>query len=179
MNRFSIAPFLLLLLASFAGPMYAVNIMSFIESARCTPVVYVGAVREVKENGRDKFKIWDHARIDVKVVGRGGDNAPPQVGSFFYPSYDAKTPHWEGGPEYVLHPGTWVLVFSRQFDDPDQPSYLRSGTREELTKLIRTFADEAAAMDDEQLKFNMISAAQRDQQIELYRHMLEQLTALP
>jgi len=178
MNRSLIAVFALLI-ASFVGPARGVNIMSFIEGARYTPVVYVGAVREVKETGRDKFKIWDHARIDVKVIGRGGDNAPPEVAGFFYPSYDAKTPHWEGGPEYVLRPGMWVLVFSRQFDDPDQPSYLRSGTRQELTKLIQSFADEAAAMGDEQLKNNMISAARRDEQVELYRKMLEKLAALP
>jgi hypothetical protein len=175
----SLIAIIALLLASFVGPTHAVNIMSFIERARCTPVVYVGIVREVKETGRDNFKIWDHARIDVKVIGRGGDNTQPQIASFFYPSYDAKTPHWEGGPEYVLHPGVWVLVFNRQFDDPDQPGYLRSGTREELTQLIQTFANDAAAMGDEQLKFNMISAAQRDQQIMLYRHMLEKLAALP
>jgi hypothetical protein len=175
----SLIAIIAVLLASFAGPTRAVNIMSFIENARCTPVVYVGIVREVQETGRDKFSIREHARVDVKVAGRGGGDAATEVAGFPYSSYDAKIPPLPGGPEYVLRPGMWVLVFSQQFDDSGQPSYLSSGTREEVTKLIQTLANDVAAMGDDQLKFNMISAAQRDQQILLYRHMLEKLAALP
>jgi hypothetical protein len=168
------------LLALFAGPVLAVNMMSFIESARSTPIVYIGTVGHVEETGRNDFFVQMHADIDVKVIGRGGGDAPPQVASFPYPSYDAKTGPAAGGPEYVLRPGMWVLVFSRhQFDDTEQPNYLRSGTRNEVMKLIQDFGTRAVAMDDEDLKSNMISPAQRDEQVALYRELLEKLNAVP
>jgi hypothetical protein len=159
------------------APAPAANIKNFIEAARHTPVVYVGIVRDVKQLSRDKFAITAQARVQLKVVGRGGD--APAVGGFRYLTFDDEMLPMDGPPEYVLRPGMWVLVFADTFDSSYAPNYLRNGDRAELQGLIEKFADSAVAMTAENLAFNEITATQRDEQVALYRRLLEQLKALP
>jgi hypothetical protein len=152
----------------------AANIRDYIESARNTPIVYVGVVGATKKVHDDVCFRYSRAEIDVKVIGRG--DATATRAGFVYPSDLPKHEICTGGPRYSLERGTWVLVFALAFEQSDRPSYLYKGTRAEIVDAIRKLADSVPTLTAEQLTFNDITEAQRDEQVALYRRLLERMT---
>lgn len=165
---------LLVFMLAPVGNLSAANIKSFIESVRRAPVVYVGVVREVTQVGRDKFAITARATIEIVTVARGADT-PAHTASFPYLSYDEKTPMMDGPPQYVLQPGTWVLVFADTLDST--PRYLRQGDRAEVARVIAQLSEALDAMTSDKLAFNEITEADRTAQRALYRRLIQSLPA--
>jgi hypothetical protein len=161
---------------AFAQTAPAANIHDYIESARHTPVIYVGVVRETRSLNQSLCYVHSRAEVDVKAVGRG-DEAITHAG-FVYPSDRPQQPVCDGGPSYSLQPGTWVLVFAKDFDESDRPSFLMyKATREEIVAAVQKLADWTATMTAEQLDSDEISEAVRVEQSATYRTLLERLHA--
>jgi hypothetical protein len=150
---------------------------SFIESVRRkAPVVYVGSVKEVRLLQRSKFDIRAKAVVDIKAVMRTpGSN--PQQATIEYSSYDDKTPMLEGGPQYQLRPGVWVIVFANSSDATIPPAYLLQGSREELLQRVEGLRDALSRMPPDQLKVNEITEDDRRVQMSLYEKLSASLRA--
>ena len=165
------------LICDAAADLLAANMRSFIESVRRkAPVVYVGSVKEVRALQRTKFDIKAKAIVDIKAVMRTpGTN--PQQASIEYSSYDDKTPMLEGGPQYQLQRGLWVVVFANSFDANIPPGYLVQGSRQELLERVEALRDALGRMSPDQLKVNEITDDDRQLQMSLYQKLSAYLSA--
>jgi hypothetical protein len=165
------------LISGDAAHLLGANMRSFIESVRRkAPVVYVGAVKEVRLLQRTKFDIKAKAVVDIKSVMRtpGSD---PQQATIEYSSYDDKTPMLEGGPQYQLRSGVSVIVFANSFDANIPPGYLAQGSRQELLQRVEALRDALGKMSPEQLKVNEITEDDRRVQMSLYEKLSAYLRA--
>jgi len=159
------------LISGGAAHLFGANMRSFIESVRRkAPIVYVGSVKEVRVLQRTKFGIKAKAVVDIKAVMRTpGSN--PQQATLEYSSYDDKTPMLEGGPQYQLRPGLWVIVFADSFDASIPPGYLLQGSRQELLQRVEALRDALSKMSPDQLKVNEITEDDRRVQMSLYEKL--------
>ena len=159
------------LISGDAAQLLGANIRSFIESVRRkAPVVYVGSVKEVRVLERTRFDIKAKALVEVKAVMRTpGSN--PQQAAVEYSSYDDKTPIMEGGPQYQLRSGVWVIVFANSFDASIPPGYLVQGSRQELLQRVEALRDALSRMSPDQLKMNEITEDDRRIQMSLYEKL--------
>ena len=159
------------LISGGAAHLLGANMRSFIESVRRkAAVVYVGSVKEVRVLERTKFDIKAQAVVDIKAVARAqGSN--PQQATIEYSSHDEKTPMLEGGPQYQLRPGVWVIVFSNSFDASIPPGYLAQGSRQELLQRVGALRDALSRMSPDQLKVNEITEDDRRVQMSLYEKL--------
>jgi hypothetical protein len=164
----------------FAGPVHLIgaNMRSFVESVRRKAgVVYVGSVKEVRVLQRTKFDIKAKAVVDIKAVIRTpGSN--PQQATVDYSSYDDKTPMLEGGPQYQLRPGVWVIVFANSFEASIPPGYLVQGNRQELLERVQALRNSLSRMSPDQLKVNEITEDDRRVQMSLYEKLSASLGAV-
>ena len=157
--------------------LFAANMRSFIESVRRkAPVVYVGSVKEVRLLQRTKFDIKGKAVVDIKAVMRTPGSSPRQA-TIEYSSYDDKTPMLEGGPQYQLRPGVWVIVFANSFDARIPPGYLVHGSRQELLQRVEALRDALSKMSPDQLRVNEITEDDRRVQMSLYEKLSAYLRA--
>src|SRR5213594_1316503 len=160
-----------ILISGDALHLFGANMRSFIEAVRRkAPVVYVGSVKEVRLLQRTKFDIKAKAVVDIKSVMRSpGSN--PQQATIEYSSYDDKTPMLEGGPQYQLRPGVFVIVFANSFASTIPPGYLLQGSREELLQRVVALRDALSRMSPDQLRVNEINKEDRRIQLELYEKL--------
>jgi hypothetical protein len=166
------------LISGDAAHLLGANMRSFIESVRRkAPVVYVGSVKEVRLLQRTKFDIKAKAVVDIKAVMRT-PGIGPQQGTIEYSSYDDKTPMLEGGPQYQLRPGVWVIVFANSFDASVPPGYLAHGSPQELLQRVEALRDALTKMSPDQLKVNEITQDDRRVQISLYEKLSASLRAV-
>jgi hypothetical protein len=165
------------LISGGAAHLLGANMRSFIESVRRkAPVVYVGSVKEVRVLQRTKFDIKAKALVDIKAVMRTpGSN--PQQASVEYSSFDDKTPMLEGGPQYQLRPGVWVIAFANSFDANVPPGYLVRGSRQELLQRVEALRDALSKMSPDQLRMNEITEDDRRVQMSLYEKLSASLRA--
>ena len=174
--------FILTLVLSFPllltiGQITAANIRSFIEGVRRkAPAVYVGVVKEVHILSRTKFDIRARAVVSVSAVLRGPTTKAPDA-IVEYSSFDEKTPMLEGGPQYQLKPGIWVVIFANSFETKIPPGYLLQGSREELLQRIEALRDSLRGMTVDQLRFNEITEEDRQIQLALYERLTTSLRA--
>jgi hypothetical protein len=165
------------LICGDAASMFAANMRSFIESVRRkAPVVYVGAVKEVRTSQRTKFDIKAKAVVDINAVMRS-PGASPRQAVIDYSSFDEKTPMLEGGPQYQLRPGDTVIIFASSFEASIPPGYLLPGNREELLQRIEALRDALRKMSPDQLKPNEITEEDRHVQLSLYDKLAAYLHA--
>jgi hypothetical protein len=166
-----------LLISADIGPLPGANVRSFIESVRRkSPVVYVGAVKELRQLQRTKFDIKAKAVVDVRSVARSRGDDPHQA-TIEYSTYDDKTPMLEGGPQYQLQPGVLVIVFANSFDASIPPGYLLHGAREELLHRVKELHEALIKMSPDQLELNEITADDRSIQMSLYEKLSAYLAA--
>jgi len=160
-----------------AAHLLGANMRSFIESVRGkAPVVYFASVKEVRALQRTKFDIKAKAVVDIKAVARTpGSN--PQQATIEYSSYDDKTPMMEGGPQYQLRPGAWVIVFADSFDASIPPGYLAQGSRQELLQRVEALRDALSKMSPDELKVNEITEDDRRVQMSFYEKLSAYLRA--
>jgi hypothetical protein len=165
------------LISGGAAHLFAANMRRFIESVRRkAAVVYVGSVKEVRALQRTKFDIKAQAVVDIKAVARTqGSN--PQQATFEYSSHDDKTPMLEGGPQYQLRPGLWVIVFANSFDANIPLGYLVQASRQELLQRVEALRDALSKTSPEQLKVNEITEDDRRVQTSLYQKLSAYLGA--
>ena len=165
------------LISGGAAHLLGANMRSFIESVRRkAAVVYVGSINEVRVLQRTKFDIKAKAIVDIKAVMRTpGTN--PQQASIEYSSYDDKTPMLEGGPQYQLQRGLWVVVFANSFDANIPPGYLVQGSRQELLERVEALRDALGKMSPDQLKVHEITEDDRRVQMSLYQKLSAYLSA--
>src|SRR4051812_38068805 len=151
------------------------NMRSFIESVRRkAAVVYVGSVKEVRVLQRTKFDIKAKVVVEIKAVLRSrGSN--PQQATVEYSSYDDKTPMLEGGPQYQVRAGVWVIVFANSFDASIPPGYLVQGSRQELLERAEALRNSLGRMSPDQLKVNEITEDDRRIQMSLYEKLSDEL----
>jgi len=149
--------------------LWAANIRDHIEAVRRkAPVAYVGVVREVNELSRSKLAIRARATIRVLNVPRAPAGRNPAEAALEYSSYDDRTPPLEGGPQYRLERGTMVLVFTDSFNSAAPPGYVLQGAEADLLRQVDVLRQRTAQLSDAQLKFNEITEADRQVQVELY-----------
>ncbi len=160
-----------------AAHLIGANMRSFIEAVRRkAAVVYVGSVKEVRVLQRTKFDIKAKAVVDIKSIARTtGSN--PQQATIEYSSYDDKTPMMEGGPQYQLRPGLWVIVFANSFEAIIPPGYLLQGSRQELLQRVETLRDVLNKMSPDELKVNEITEDDRRVQMGLHEKLFAFLSA--
>ena len=165
------------LICGAAADLLPANMRSFIESVRRkAAVVYVGSVKEVRVLQRTKFDIKAQAVVDIKAVMRTSGISPQQA-TIEYSSYDDKTPMMEGGPQYQLRPGVWVIVFANSSDASIPPGYLAQGSRQELLQRVEALRDALSKMSPDQLKVNEITQDDRRVQMSLYEKLSAYLRA--
>ena len=159
------------LICGAAVHLHGANMRNFIESVRRkAPVVYVGSVKEVRVLQRTKFDIRAQALVDIKAVMRT-PGISPQLGTIEYSSYDDKTPMMEGGPQFQLRPGAWVIVFANSSDASIPPGYLAQGSRQELLQRVESLRDALGKMSPEQMNVNEITEEDRRVQMSLYEKL--------
>ena len=165
------------LISGDAAHLLGANMRSFIESVRRkAAVVYVGSVKEVRVLQRTKFDLKAKAVIDIKAITRTqGSN--PQQATIEYSSYDDKTPMMEGGPQYQLRLGAWVIVFANSFDASIPPGYLAQGSRQELLQRVEALREALSKMSPDQLKVHEITEDDRRVQMSLYEKLSADLGA--
>lgn len=162
---------LCLLLMTSSIRVTAANFRNFIEGVRRkAPVVYVGTVKEVRFLSRTKFNIKAQATVNVSTVLRGPTTKVPEA-IVEYSSFDEKTPMLEGGPQYQLKPGAWVVIFANSFASTIPPGYLLQGSREELLQRVEALRDSLRGMTADQLRLNEINEEDRVVQLALYERM--------
>ena len=150
---------------------------SFIESVRRkAAVVYVGSIKEVRVLQRTTFDIKAKAVVDIKAVIRTPESNPQQA-SIEYSSYDDKTPMLEGGPQYQLQRGLWVVVFANSFDANIPPGYLVQGSRQELLERVEALRHALGKLSPDQLEVNEITDDDRQVQMSLYQKLSAYLSA--
>ena len=165
------------LISAGAAHLLGANMRSFIESVRRKAgVVYVGSVKGVRVLQRTKFDIKAQAVVDIKTVARTQGSIPQQA-TLEYSSYDDKTPMLEGGPQYQLRPGVWVIVFANSFHASIPPGYLAQGSRQELLQRVEALRDALSKMSPDQLKVNEITEDDRRVQMSLYEKLSAYLRA--
>ena len=125
---------------------------------------------------RTKFDIKAQAVVDIKAVMRT-PGISPQLGTIEYSSYDDETPMMEGGPQYQLRPGVWVIVFANSSDTSIPPGYLAQGSRQELLERVEALRGALTKMSPDQLKVNEITEDDRLVQISLYEKLSAYLRA--
>jgi len=166
-----------LLISSDTSEVTAANMRSFIEGVRRkAPVVYVGAVKEVRLLERTKFDIKARAVVDVLAVVRTS-GANPREATIEYSSYDDKTPMLAGGPQYQLTPGVKVVAFANSFASNIPPGYLIQGNSEELLRRVEALRDALGHMSSDQLKVHEIDEDDRRIQLALYDKLCAYLRA--
>jgi len=155
----------------------AANARNFIEAVRRrAPVVYVGTVREVRVLSRTKFDIKARAVVSVSAVLRGLTSKASEA-RVDYSSFDEKTPILDGGPQFQLKPGVWVVIFANSFENTIPPGYLLQGSREELLQRVEALRNSLRGMTADQLSFNEINGEDRHIQLALYDRLIDSLRA--
>jgi hypothetical protein len=151
----------------------AANARSFIEAVRAqAPIVYWGTVSDVDTHDRSALTI--RARASIRIGGLVRGQGGIATATIEYSGFDDLTPALEGGPQYQLHVGEEVVVFTDGLLG-SRPRFLMSGRHEDVVRQAQGLRDRLAAMPEAQLQGQEISAAIRKTQITLYDRLLGSL----